>query len=131
MDTFGTDLASHTCVESSEPAIGSVADNQAPLKHDFIPRSDKEWAALEVRVARRAMVGGNVAAIRSLLAHQKAIAWIEAHSGEESMLDRSDPFIRDVIIPAKERLRERNRRRLTSSGTTTGIGFSFSAYRTS
>jgi hypothetical protein len=79
----------------------------------------------------------------SLLVHRKAIAWIETHGGDEgaillaevrawlkdavayedihvvdSMLDRSDPFVRDVIIPAKERLRERRLRRCSAAGTT-------------
>ena len=130
-------------IDRAAPTAGSGADDQAPQKHEFVPTSDGGWAAVDMRVAKRSMAHGNVAAVKSLLAHSKAVGRIEAHGGEEgaallaearswlkdamayedahgvdSMLDYNDPFIRDVIIPAKERLREWRRR--LASGTATG-----------
>ena len=145
MDTFGTGLASVSCAVSDEPGIGSVADDQASHKHGFVPISDGGWAAVDMRVVKRSMAHGNVAAVKSLLAHNKAVGRIETHGGEEgaallaearswlkdamayedahgidSRLDHNDPFIRDVIVPAKERLREWRRR--SASGTATEAG---------
>ena len=145
MDTFGTDMAPHSCAESNEPGVGSVADDHAPQKHDFVPTSDAGWAAVDMRVAKRSMAHGNVVAVKSLLAHSKAVGRIETHGGEEgaallaearswlkdamayedahgvdSRLDHNDPFIRDVIVPAKERLRKWRRR--LASGTAAGAG---------
>ena len=111
-----------------------------------MPRSDEEWATVEMRVAKSAMAHGSVAAVKSLLRDRKALARIEAHSGKEgetllakartwlkdavahedihgvdSMLDLNNPWVRDVLVPAKERLRERRRQRLGLK-TTAGSG---------
>lgn len=98
---------------------------------------------------------GDVASIRSLLSHRKAIERIEEHGGQEgvallaeargwlkdalahenvhgpdSRLDLSDPWVRDVLVPAKERLRDRRRQRLRTAATD-GFGIICSAERAS
>lgn len=112
----------------------------------FVPISEEEWAAVDIQVARTSMAQGIVASVASLLASSKVVERIQAHGGEEgaallpeardwlknamayeaihgrdSLLDLSSPWVRDVLIPAKERLRLRRRRRLKVK-TTVGVG---------
>src|SRR5690242_13591525 len=103
-----------------------------PSPPGFIPKSEAEWAAVNMKVMKRAMVHGNVAAIQRVLADRHALEQIEAHWRDEgaaliaearhwlkdalahedahgpgSRLDLNNPWVRDVLIPGKQWLMER------------------------
>lgn len=118
--------------------MSCIANDASPVSVcGFVPTSEEEWAVVDIQVARTSMAQGIVASVSSLLASSKVVERIQAHGGEagaallaearswlknamayeaihrrDSMLDLSSPWVRDVLIPAKESLRLRRRRRL-------------------
>ena len=93
--------------------------------------TEQEWAQIGVRVLEKSMRIGCVAGVRGALGCEKRQRQIQEHAGshgcavqsearrwllageayeavhgERSLLKTDDPYVRDVLLPAIERMRE-------------------------